>query len=437
MEKVLLIGSGAREHAIAKALSASPEKSELLVYGSTNNPGLSSASIAYTEGPLTDPTKICEFAVEHGADFAVVGPEAPLEAGVVDALSAAGIATAGPGREQAKIESSKGFTRELLLKHSIPGSPVFQWFSSMDGVEAFLVELGDDFVLKADGLMGGKGVKVSGEHLQTRKEALSWCLETLDAGSKFVIEEKCIGPEFSLFTYTDGKTVSHSPLVQDHKRAYEGDMGPNTGGMGSYSMPDHRMPFTEESDYQAAVDMNEKTLEAIASETGSVYRGILYGGFMATADGIRLIEYNARFGDPECMNLLSLFEGDFLTALRGIANGSFDPSSVSYKSEASVCKYLVPEGYPERPRKLFEIDLSEVADCKNLFLASVDSRNGRLLAAGSRTLAFVGTGKSLEEAEVAAESLALSVPGPLFHRSDIGTAALVQKRVDLIDQLRG
>lgn len=437
MVQILLIGSGAREHAIFKALLRSANSPQIHVFGSSNNPGLSAQAASYASGPITDPGAVLNFARQTGSKTAIIGPEAPLEAGVADALVEAGIATAGPGKAQAMIESSKGFARDLLEKHGIAGSPAYRRFSSLEGVSSFLDELAGQFVVKADGLMGGKGVKVSGEHLSSEKEALSWCREIIDSGSSFVIEEKCVGPEFSLFTFTDGHTVVHSPLVQDHKRAYVGDEGPNTGGMGSYSMPDHRLPFVEESDLVAATQMNERTLEAIASETGAPYRGILYGGFMATADGIRLIEYNARLGDPECMNLLTLFEGDFAEAVRGMANGYLDTSSIGFRRLASVCKYLVPDGYPDQPQKLFPVDLSAVPDCQNLFLGSVDERDGQLLAGGSRTLAFVGTGETLSEAEAEAEALAQKVPGPLFHRPDIGTADLVQKRVDLIRSLRG
>ncbi len=436
MTKILLIGSGAREHAIFKAILQSGKEAKVNVLGTTVNPGLSAQAAAYRRGPTTDPGGVLDFARESGSELAIVGPEAPLEAGVADALVAGGIPTAGPGKSQARIESSKGFARELLDKHGIPGSPAYQCFTSLNGVERFLAELAGNFVVKADGLMGGKGVKVSGDHLANAREAIAWCRELVDAGSPFVIEEKCVGPEFSLFSFTDGKSVVHSPLVQDHKRAYVDDEGPNTGGMGSYSMPDHRLPFVEERDSQAAARLNERTLEAIASETGAPYRGILYGGFMATGDGIRLIEYNARLGDPECMNLLSLFEGDFVDAIRGMATGTLDASTILFRKAASVCKYLVPEGYPDEPKKLFPIDLSAVPDCRNLFLGSVDEQDGRLLATGSRTLAFVGTGETLEIAEAEAESLAQKVPGPLFHRTDIGTSALVQRRIDLIRSLR-
>lgn len=436
MTKVLLVGSGAREHALFKALLRSPQSPELLVFGSTRNPGLSGQAAAYATGSLTDPAKIVEFARGAGADLAVVGPEAPLEAGVADALAEAGIPAAGPGRAQARIESSKGFARDLLARHGIQGSPAYRRFHSTEGVDAFLAELADQYVIKADGLMGGKGVKVAGDHLESRVEALAWCREIVDAGSEFVVEEKCVGPEFSLFTFTDGDAVVHSPLVQDHKRAYEGDSGPNTGGMGSYSMPDHRLPFVSEADFEAAARMNERTLEAIAAETGAPYRGILYGGFMAVADGIRLIEYNARLGDPECMNLIALQEGDFLEAVRGMAAGGLRPDALLFRREASVCKYLVPEGYPDQPKKLFPVDLSAIPDCRDLYLGSVDERDGVLLAAGSRTLAFAATAATLSEAERKAEDLAAAVPGPLFHRTDIGTAALVEQRVDQIRRLR-
>ncbi len=436
MIKILLVGSGAREHALFKALAHSPQQPAILVYGGTRNPGLAMSAAAYAAGSLTEIDPIVSFAREHGCDLAVVGPEAPLGAGLADALAAAGIPSAGPGRGQARLETSKGFTRDLLHKHGVTGSPAYRRFGSLEGAEAFLEELAGEYVVKADGLMGGKGVKVAGDHLSGTREAMAWCREILATGSEFVIETKCVGPEFSLFTFTDGDAVVHSPLVQDHKRAHEGDTGPNTGGMGSYSMPDHRLPFIEETDYEAASRMNERTLEAIASETGAPYRGILYGGFMATGDGVRLIEYNVRLGDPECMNLLTLHEGDFVEAVRGMATGGLQPDALLFRREASVCKYLVPVGYPDHPKKLFPVDLSDVADCRDLFLGSVDERDGQLLAAGSRTLAFVGTGPTLAEAEAKAESLARSVPGPLFHRSDIGTEALVQKRVDLIRSLR-
>ncbi|MGE9290406.1 MAG: phosphoribosylamine--glycine ligase, partial [Puniceicoccales bacterium] len=248
MTKILLIGSGAREHAIFKALQRSGKNPTLNVFGSTVNPGLAGQAAAYRSGPITDPDAVLSFARETDSEIAIVGPEAPLEAGVADALVEAGIPTVGPTKELAQIESSKGFARDLLQKHGIPGSPAYQRFSTLSGVESFLRELGGNFVVKADGLMGGKGVKVSGEHLSSETEAMSWCREIIDSGSEFVIEEKCVGPEFSLFTFSDGKSVVHSPLVQDHKRAYVGDEGPNTGGMGSYSMPDHRLPFVEESD---------------------------------------------------------------------------------------------------------------------------------------------------------------------------------------------
>lgn len=436
MSTVILIGSGAREHAIAQALSASPQKPKLVVFGSSQNPGIRALSSAYEVGQITDADAVASFAKRHHADLAIVGPEAPLASGVADLLNTAKIPTVGPEKKLAQVESSKGFTRDLFQKHKIAGSPAYRRFTDLKGVEEFLEELGQQYVVKADGLMGGKGVKVAEEHLDSPDEALAWCREILESGSPFVIEEKCVGPEFSLFTFTDGKEVLHSPLVQDHKRAYENDTGPNTGGMGSYSLPDHRLPFVNPVDYQAAAKMNELALEALASECGSRYRGILYGGFMVTKDGIRLIEYNARFGDPECMNLLSLLEGDFLEMASGLACGSFQPSAYRFRKLSSVCKYLVPEGYPDEPKKMFPIDISAVPQGAKMFLGAVDEVESQLLATGSRTLAFVGIGKTLVEAESKAEDLVKTVQGPLFHRADIGKEKLLLKRMKLYQSIR-
>jgi len=436
MSTVLVIGSGAREHAIAQALAISPQNPSIVVFGSSNNPGMRSLSTAYEVGPITDPEAVTSYGKRQKASIAIIGPEAPLASGVADALNAAGIPAVGPEKDLARIESSKGFTRDLFQKYGITGSPDYRRFATLEKVADFLEELGQEYVVKADGLMGGKGVKVSGEHLHSPEEALAWCQEILDFGSTFVVEEKCVGPEFSLFTFTDGKEIMHSPLVQDHKRAYEGDTGPNTGGMGSYSLHDHHLPFVTPADYQAAARMNERTLEALSSECGGRYRGILYGGFMVTSDGVRLIEYNARLGDPECMNLLCLLEGDFLEMVNGIAHGTFHPSSFRFRKLSSVCKYLVPEGYPDQPKKMFPIDISAVPEGAKLFLGAVDEVEGKLLATGSRTLAFVGIGKTLVEAEEKAESLVGTVKGSLFHRSDIGKEKLLLKRMKLYQTIR-
>jgi len=437
MERILVIGSGAREHAIAVALARSPQKPELVCFGSARNPGIDSLCVAYAVGDITDAAMVAEFGVMHKATLAVVGPEAPLAAGVADALWELGIAVVGPTQSLARLESSKSFTRELLAKYGIEGNPFFQRFTSMDGVEAVLARFPMQHVIKDDGLAGGKGVKVCGDHLHSMDESLAFCRELVDHGHSFVMEEKLEGEEFSLLSFCDGKTLRHMPLVQDHKRAYEGNTGPNTGGMGSYTSADHKLPFVTEDDLRKAGEINTLVAEAVAKECGRPYQGILYGGFMATRDGVRLIEYNARFGDPECLNLLTLLETDFVRVCRAIVDGTLHELEVAFAAKASVCKYVVPEGYPDAPRKGDAVKLpTELPTDATLYLGAVDLREGELVSTGSRTVAVVVSAATTAEAEAVCEAVVREIPGPFFHRTDIGTAALVARRVEHMKSLR-
>jgi fusion protein PurCD len=324
----------------------------------------------------------------------------------------------------------------LLREYNIPGGPQYQTFNSLAGVTEFLNVLGENFVVKYDGLAGGKGVKVSGEHLHSHDEALAYCQELTDKGDEFVIEEKFIGEEFSLMSFCDGDTLKHMPAVQDHKRAYEGDTGPNTGGMGTYSDANHSLPFLTENDIVEAHQINTQTAKAVKDKFGEGYQGILYGGFMATASGVKLIEYNARFGDPEAMNVLSLLDSDFIEICNGITDGTLENLDVKFQNKATVCKYAVPEGYPNSPVKNELINISKIENPDGLFYASVDIQNGKLVEAGSRTVAVVGVADSISNAENIAEKEVSAIDGPLFHRSDIGTDMVIQKRINHMRSLR-
>ena len=433
---ILLIGSGAREHAIARSIDNSKHNSNLYCIASNINPGIAELCSEIIIDNINDPKLIVEYAKHAKASLAIIGPENPLSVGVSDVLWDAKIKVVGPKRSLAQIETSKAFTRELLSEYRIPGGPKYQTFDSMNGVTEFLNELGEAYVVKYDGLAGGKGVKVAGDHLQSHQEAIDYCQDIINKNGQFVIEEQFFGEEFSLMSFCDGETLKHMPAIQDHKRAYENDTGPNTGGMGTYSDANHSLPFLDSSDIEEAHNINTQTARALKDKFDEGYKGILYGGFMATKDGVRLIEYNARLGDPEAMNALSLLETDLVELCSAMADGTLNNIDIRFANKATVCKYAVPEGYPDKPVKGENIDTSKISDPDKLFYASVDIKDGALIESGSRTVAVVGVADSISEAEKIAENEIASVSGPLFHRKDIGTDAIIQRRVEHMRALR-
>jgi len=407
-------------------------------YGPTRNPGMLDICADIGIGDVTDVTTVLDWCKQRQIDVVWIGPEAPLAAGLVNALEAFGIACIGPTQQMARLESSKSFTRELLEKYDIQASPNFRVFTSMDGIDDYMWSLRDDVVIKPDGLTGGKGVRVMGAQLKTRDDAKQYCEELFADGAKrIVIEEKLVGQEFSLMSFSDGRHLVHMPAVQDHKRAFEGDAGPNTGGMGSYTDINHSLPFLNDHDIAFAREINERTMQAIQEECGEEYKGVIYGGFMAVRSGVRLIEYNARFGDPEVMNLLSLLNTNLVDVTQAIVNRTLDKLNVQFTPQASVCKYVVPEGYPDTPTKGQPIDVSQVDTSHvQLFYGSVDKTDRGFVLAGSRAVGVTAVGATIAAAEQAVEQEIVKITGPVFHRADIGTTALIQSRIDMLHQLR-
>ncbi|MGB8219406.1 MAG: phosphoribosylamine--glycine ligase [Methanoregula sp.] len=427
--KILVVGGGGREHAIASALS---RNSETRIYSvmAKKNPGIARLAKKICVAKETDVARILAFAGETGVTHAFIGPEAPLEAGVVDRLSAAGVACVGPTKAAARIETDKAFCRDLMTHHHISGNPAYRVFHDMADAIAFVKDYDGDLAIKPIGLTGGKGVRIMGEQVDLAG-AVDYIREINGA---VVLEERLIGEEFTLQAFVDGAHLIPMPLVQDHKRAFDGDSGPNTGGMGSYTMPDHMLPFVSRKAHSAALSIMASVVAAMAKD-GYPYKGILYGQFMNTADGPKVIEFNARFGDPEAMNVLTLLSSDLSDAVTGITEGTLSASKVTFEHAATVCKYLVPEGYPAAPRTGRPLEVGETGDAI-LYYANVEERDGRLFTLTSRTLAFVGKADTLAMAERIAEQAASAVRGSIHHRRDIGTQALLDRRIAHMKELQ-
>ncbi|MFH0861597.1 MAG: phosphoribosylamine--glycine ligase [Candidatus Altiarchaeota archaeon] len=440
--KILMVGGGAREHAIAAALARSPNKPELFAYMPAANPGIKRLAKEYAVGDICKPDQVAAYAQKCGANLAVIGPEAPLAAGVVDVLEKKGIQCVGPRRIPAQLESDKAFSRALMRRHRLEGTPFFELFESAEDACGFIDEYDGDLVVKPAGLTGGKGVQIMGEHFDSEgaKKYIKEIFATkMGVIPKIVLEERLIGEEFTIQAFVDGQRVQGTPMVQDHKRAYDGDIGPNTGGMGSYNDRGYILPFLTQKDYDDAIRIMEATVKAVKKETGEKYKGFLYGQFMATREGVKVIEYNARLGDPEAMNILSILESDMLQICENIAAGRLG-DQIKFKDKATVCKYFVPEGYPDSPLNNVEVEVDEKAIEEKggrIYYASVREENGKILTSKSRAIAVVGIADTITEAEQAAASCMPYVKGKLFFRKDIGTEALIEKRIRLMKQLRG
>jgi phosphoribosylamine--glycine ligase len=427
-ETVLLVGGGGREHAIARALSES--SATLYACARNRNPGIAQVAAGLETLDTTNPTAVCSYAREVDATLAVVGPEAPLEAGVADALDDDGLYAFGPQRSEARIETDKAFQRRFMREHSIPGCPDFETFDDPAAACEYIDSYDGDLAVKPAGLTGGKGVKVIGDQV-TADEAKAYIRES--GYDRLVLEERLVGEEFTVQAFVANGDLRVTPAVQDHKRAFEGDEGPNTGGMGSYSDAELALPFMDEGDYMTAVDILQGVVDALDG-----YKGILYGQFMLTADGVRVVEFNARFGDPEAMNTLPVLGTDLLDVLVAAREGESLPE-LTFVPRATVCKYAVPEGYPTDPRSGTRVAIdAESAGDALLYFASVDERDDGIYTTTSRSFAVVGVADSIAAAEeIAEEALAAAGEDGLRSRHDIGTADLVQQRIDHVAELRG
>jgi len=433
---VMLVGGGAREHAIAEALKRGTG-AKLYTVMKNRNPGIAKLSEEVLLEDETHAGEVADFASSRKVKLAVVGPETPLTFGVVDELVKRGIAAIGPTKGLARIESDKGFMRGLMEKYRVPCSLEFGVFDDPEEVSRFIDGMRGEVAIKPVGLTGGKGVKVVGEQLKDAEEAKNYAKEVIMKGiggrESVVVEERAFGEEFTLQAFVDGEHVVPMPIVQDHKRAFEGDVGHNTGGMGSYSDSNGSLPFVSKKVLDMALNVMRKTVGALREETGDSYRGFLYGQFILAKE-LRLIEYNCRLGDPEAMNVLPLLKSDFVAVCEKIHEGTLSAGDVEFEKRATVCKYIVPEGYgvSSISGQMIEVDEEAVAnEGARFYYASVNEESGKVYTTTSRSVGLVGIADSIAEAEEIAEKATRHVRGKhIYHRRDIGTKELIEKKME-------
>jgi phosphoribosylamine--glycine ligase len=419
---ILVVGSGGREHALAWKIKQSPLLTRLV--SAPGNPGMADLGEIRPVG-ATDVEGQVALAKAIAADLVVIGPDAAIEAGLADALAAAGIAAFGATASAGRLESSKAFTKDFCARHGLP-TAAYGVFEEAGKAKAFLDGFTAPYVIKADGLALGKGVVIA----ETRDEAEAAIDDMLGgkfgaAGAQVVVEEFMAGEEASLFALSDGKTSLFCGAAQDHKRAYDGDVGPNTGGMGTYSPPPVLTPALQA---QATRELIEPTVAGMAAE-GAPYAGVLYAGLMLTQTGPRLVEYNARFGDPECQVLMLRMKSDIVPYLLACATGTLaDQPPIEWHDEAAVCVVLAADGYPESPVKgsLIRGADDDLGEGVTVFHAGTSrDADGALRAAGGRVLNVCALGTTIREARDRAYAAvdAIDWPGG-FHRRDIAWRAL-------------
>lgn len=415
--KVLLIGNGAREHAMAKALVAG--RAKLTVLMTQLNPGIAQLSEKRYIGDLTNIALIKNLSE---IDFAVIGPESPLAAGLVDVLAKYNVPTVGPSKTAAQIEASKAFTRELLTTAKISGNPEYYICKNEKDVREAINLLEEKIAVKPDGLTGGKGVRLSGEHLGSTDEIIDYSMFWIKKEGKVILEKQLYGQEFTLQAFCDGKTLEWMPLVKDYKRAFENDKGPNTGSMGSYSCINHTLPFLNPTIIEQAKLIMKETINGLYTHYQVQYKGILYGQFMITpANKVYLIEYNVRFGDPEGINVLSLLQSNYIDLCTEILDQRL--KEPEFIKKATIYIYIVPEGYPNTPISDSPIIIPE--NLKNeIYYASVYSKENNnpniIYTTTSRAIGVLAHGDTIESARENALAKAQQIHGQIFYRKDIG-----------------
>jgi len=422
---VLLIGSGGREHALARKLSASPLLTKL--YCAPGNGGIAELAECIPL-PVADHTAVIRFCTDNGIDFVIVGPEAPLVAGLVDDLTTAGIKCFGPTQAAAQLEGSKGFTKDLCAEFDIP-TAAYGRFTDAESAKAYAATQKLPVVIKADGLAAGKGVTIAETHAEA-DAAIDACFAGAfgKAGSEVVVEEFLEGEEASFFALCDGATALALATAQDHKRVGDGDTGPNTGGMGAYSPAPVITPGISA---RIMDEIIRPTVDAMAKR-GMPFKGVLFAGLMITPDGPKLIEYNVRFGDPETQVLMLRLKSDLLPALLACADGVLDTFDLCWSDDVALTVVMAANGYPGAPEVGSEIkglDAAGAVEGVEIFHAGTRRDGDRLLAHGGRVLNVSARGATVVEAQARAYEAAARIDWPGgFYRRDIGWRAAAREK---------
>ncbi|RJX15526.1 phosphoribosylamine--glycine ligase [Candidatus Bathyarchaeota archaeon] len=464
MVKVLLVGEAAREHAIAEAICRSNYDPKLYAVMRLRNPGIDSlCKVTGGEvalGNSQDPKFVVETAKKFHVDFVFVGPEEPLFRGTADELEKEGIPCIGAKRGPAELEMSKAFMRRLMWKYRIPGRLRFKAFKNVEDAIAYIHEYAESVALKPARQAGGKGVKViadlqaylTSEKTHVKREHAKaihekYMKDYRDIDDRILIEERVEGPEYTLQAFTDGRTVKPLPLVQDNKNAFEMDIGPETGGMGSIAGKGMFLPFITEEEYRKSVEIVKNCVRAVEKETGEKYKGIVSGQMMCTASwGPTIIEFYSRLGDPEAVNVLPILKTDMIEICEAIIDEKLNKIKLKFENVATVVKCVAPKGYPEernlaKGHPLYvDVDMVKKLGCKVYFASTDLQPDGKIISGGSRLVEIFGKGKTIPEASKKVEACIpyvwLEDGWGVFHRSDIGSEQLLEKRIEQANLIR-
>jgi len=421
---VLLVGSGGREDAIARKVR---ETDNLYSVVTNENPsiiGLSRDVIKYKKNSQ----EIIDFAKKNRIDIAFVSPDDVLNTDLVDKLSENHIPVASPGQKAAMIETSKEYMRNLMRKYRIKGDIENTILSDKETLQKFFDNNDSEYAVKPIGLTGGKGVRVMGLQLSNVAEAINYASEIIDRDGKVLMEKREIGEEFSIQAFTDSKTVVFMPVVQDYKRLYEDDLGPNTGGMGSISDKNFILPFLSIDVVNEAREILKHIVKSMREE-GNPFRGVIYGQFMNTDHGVRVIEINARFADPEGINVLTLLKSNIVDIFLDIYSGTLK-NNIKFMNKATVLKYIVPPGYGVKPRET-ELLIKDRIETDNfkIYYSSVSGTLNKVITTKSRALALIGIGDTIYEASDIVEDNLKYINGDYYIRHDIGTEAMMKGKI--------